>query len=299
MAETPTVVSQPAIKNSKPVLMTIIIILSVILLIGAGVFGGYMWFKNNNVESNEDDADATSTDENIIDTEEDIEEEDSEDSEMEDEEQSVLIITNPESGEIVDGQIAVSGNATALLQEITARAYDQDYNLLGETVISLASGDSNPVHNFSNSIDITVSPVTNTGIIYFYPTSEGEGSELLRQVDVLFKSNEFPGRLKVYAPLDNQILTESGGDVIIRGEMKDFFEATVGLRIRGGMGGVLFDQGIYALSDNYDQWAPFETVVHVDPVPSTSGGFVTWEFYETSMMDGSETVLLSIPIRMD
>jgi hypothetical protein len=105
-------------------------------------------------------------------------------------------------------------------------------------------------------------------------------------------------RVRITSPLPNQIIPAAGGNIVLAGQIKDFFEGTMGYRLLGGNGGVLISGSVTA-PDNYGRFADFTKTVAVPPIPSTAGNPGKWEFFETSMKDGSETVLLSLPVEFE
>jgi hypothetical protein len=103
-------------------------------------------------------------------------------------------------------------------------------------------------------------------------------------------------RIVLYSPKINA--TFNGASVTFKGKMKGFFEGVMGVRLIGGNGGTLYDGSIYATSDNYTDFSSFENIISGITIPSTSGSDAHWELYETSMKDGSKTVLITIPVTL-
>lgn len=99
------------------------------------------------------------------------------------------------------------------------------------------------------------------------------------------------GRLIVYSPLKNTAIADS--KLNVSGRMKDFFEATMVLRVRDSSGQVKMTELVTATGDNYGKYAPFQQSF---TIPDEDRGMFTVEFVEISMKDGGENVLLSIPV---
>ena len=211
------------------------------------------------------------------------------------EEDEVINFVSPEEDSSVSGQFTVEGEATASLQEITVNIYDGNDVLIGTDTAGLASAEDNPLHSWTATIDITRSPGTLTGRIIAFPTSEGESSDLRISMNIRFSEQTSAGRIRLFAPLSNQVTNVS--PVMFRGEMKDFFEGTLELRLLTPAGTELFRDFINASGDNYGQFAEFMKAIEFERIPLAAGDEGTWELFETSAADGTETVLLSLPVR--
>jgi hypothetical protein len=209
--------------------------------------------------------------------------------------QKSIEITSPSGDGTINGQVTVSGNATANLIELKVELYDNDDNLLGNAVAGLASGDSEAIHDWSVDLNILKSPATLTGRIIAYPASEDISSSLAKTQTIKFSEQTSAGRIRLFAPLSNQVTTES--PVKFRGEMKDFFEGVLEVRLLTSAGTTLFQDFIMADGDNYGKFSSFSKDISFERLPLAAGDAGTWELYETSAADGTETVLLSLPVR--
>lgn len=208
---------------------------------------------------------------------------------------SIIEITSPNGDGTVTGQFSVEGKATATLQELTIEVYDNDDVLLGTAIAGLASGDPEPIHTWVAQVDLTQSPGTLTGRILAFPLSEGSESELLTTQVIKFSEQTSAGRIRLFAPLSQQVTSSS--PVTFRGEMKDFFEGVLEIRLKTSAGTTIFSDFIMAEGDNYGSFATFQKDVEFEPIPLAAGDAGTWELFETSAADGSETVLLTLPVR--
>lgn len=206
-------------------------------------------------------------------------------------EKEFLDVISPTNNQEINGRFIVEGEATSSLEELTIELYDDNLVLIGNYAIELTS-DSTSWYIY---MDVTKSPTTLSGKLSVYPTDQGRSSDLLSEVAIKFETNEYSGRVKLFSPLENQILT--GTEVLFRGEMKDFFEGTLSIRLKDGSGNVLYSGHITAGSENYGVFASFEETIECGEISQYPGSEGTWEIYEVSTMDGSETVLLSITVR--
>lgn len=109
------------------------------------------------------------------------------------------------------------------------------------------------------------------------------------------KVSEVPGRLKVESPTSNQLM--EGDSILFKGEMKDFFEGTLNIRLIDEAGDTLFEDVITASGDNYGKFSIFEKNVNFVRILIGAGAEGKWQFIEYSAKDGSETILLSIPVK--
>ena len=98
-------------------------------------------------------------------------------------------------------------------------------------------------------------------------------------------------RLVVYAPLPNVRIPK--GILVISGKMKDFFESTVTIRIRNNAGSIRMTESVTAQSSNYGLFVPFQASFSV---PVSDKGPFTIEFIDVGPKEGSEKVLLIIPV---
>jgi hypothetical protein len=105
-----------------------------------------------------------------------------------------------------------------------------------------------------------------------------------------------PGRLIVYEPENGQLVNIANGKVFFSGQMKDFFEGTVSVRVTKENGTVLSSRGLTADEENYGRFASFSDTITFGPLPVSAGDKGYIEFVEFSMADGSAEVLLKIKV---
>lgn len=106
---------------------------------------------------------------------------------------------------------------------------------------------------------------------------------------------EVSNKLKLYLPQKNQAF--QGESTIFQGEMKGFFEGTLNVRLRDSQGRELFKDFLTANDDNYEKFASFSKEVKHGKIPASAGPSGTWEFYEVSPKDGTEDVILTVPVK--
>lgn len=106
-----------------------------------------------------------------------------------------------------------------------------------------------------------------------------------------------PERLVVSSPAPNTV-HKSGDKVMLTGQMQDFFEGNMLVRLRSAAGAEIFFTPVQAQAENYNRFAPFSLEVTIPTLPTgvTTG---KWEFIEASAKDGQEDVLLSIPVKFE
>lgn len=105
----------------------------------------------------------------------------------------------------------------------------------------------------------------------------------------------FPNRLAIEAPDGDFALRQSGGDMVIKGQMRGFFEGVMNYRIVDGENVILSNGIIQAQGDNYEGFVPFEISISYGELESDK---YFLEFYDVSMKDGSINVLSRIPLRI-
>lgn len=207
-----------------------------------------------------------------------------------------ISITEPTSDTAVEGRVKVIGTVTGAFSVLRANLYDKNDILLGTGTVTLNDSSEGKQNDWTLYVDVVTSPGTDKGNLVVFPDAEGESSQLAQSTGVIFPTMlDKNNRVKLYAPLDNQVLTS--GSVRFRGQMKDFFEATIGLRLLDESGDVIYQTGLTALSDNYGQFADFDQVVDIGVFPVSPGETGKWELYEDSAADGTTTVLLTINVR--
>ena len=173
------------------------------------------------------------------------------------------------------------------------KLYDDNNTFLGESTASLGVIDEKPVHTWSVYLDIAVSPTTLGGKLRVFPTDQGESSRLTQTINVQFETLSLPDRVKMYGPLRLQLMT--GKPVLFRGQMKDFSDNQMHIRLKDEVGKVFFKDIIDPNEDNIGKFAYFTKTVDYKYVPSTSEKG-TWEIY-TLDAENQETVIFSIPVR--
>ncbi len=200
--------------------------------------------------------------------------------------QQSITVTSPHPNDTVDGQVSVQGKVSRP-GEYTIHISD-DLNILGEKTVTAESGGG----TFSALVPVTSSPAGNAGEVVI--TVQGADSPPV-SVPVFFKLQEAAERVRLQSPLPNQLM--KGASVGFRGSMKGFFEGVMHVRLKDDKGAVLFTDTITAADDNYEQFAPFDKTVKYGTIVANGLGSGSWEIYDVSAKDGSETVLLSVPIR--
>ncbi|HNZ70756.1 MAG TPA: hypothetical protein PKJ86_01975 [Candidatus Dojkabacteria bacterium] len=207
-----------------------------------------------------------------------------------------IIITSPEAQTNIDGKFLVTGEALATLQEVTIHVQDDEGTILGQVIAGLASGDPNPIHGIYQQIQLNKSPMTKTGKIVAYPTSEGSDSQDRVEVSIAFEAGSSAERLIVYSPIKEMYY--QGGETTIWGQMQDFFEGTGYVKLLNSNGGTLWEGSFTSLSENYNQFANFSYTFDMGQIPLAAGDDAKWVFYDVSMQDGSTSILVEIPVQI-
>ena len=83
--------------------------------------------------------------------------------------------------------------------------------------------------------------------------------------------------------------------MVIKGQMRGFFEGVMNYRIVDGENVILSNGIIQAQGDNYEGFVPFEVSISYGELESDK---YFLEFYDVSMKDGSINVLSRIPLRI-
>lgn len=105
----------------------------------------------------------------------------------------------------------------------------------------------------------------------------------------------YPNRLAIEAPDGDFALRQSGGDMVIKGQMRGFFEGVMNYRIVDGENVILSNGIIQAQGDNYEGFVPFEVSISYGELESDK---YFLEFYDVSMKDGAINILSRIPLRI-
>jgi hypothetical protein len=119
------------------------------------------------------------------------------------------------------------------------------------------------------------------------------------QVDIVSDSKVVidDTRLVINTPTLNQAISKNGSVLSLDGQMKGFFEGTMNFRILDSAGTELTTGVITAIGDNLTDFTSFNKQATIDSFSSLTATSGKIEFYETSMKDGSITVLASIPLK--
>lgn len=279
-------------KGSKSIYMIVcfvVVLLMVSSLVG-GIYIGSKYLSSKNGE--EPNTDNGTTDDNGGDTDGD---EDGTDTDGTEYDEGAIKVTSPVSNQEVNGKVFVEGDASDFLDELTVKIYDDDWNTLAEETAALESTDKNTIKAWSIFADITQSPTTLKGSVRVFPTERGESSKLTKTIAIRFQNLIAPGRLKVFSPLKSQVM--EGTAVSFRGQMKDFLEGNMGVRLLDESEKQLYEDIISASSDNYDKYAQFEKSVEFKMDLSRRGTRGTWELFEVDIEGEAGDVILSIPVR--
>ena len=104
-------------------------------------------------------------------------------------------------------------------------------------------------------------------------------------------------RILVTSPLPNQFISKEGVSIALEGQMKGFFEGTMGYRILDEFNTKLATGVINAEGDNYISFVAFNKQITISPFTDSPAIRGNIEFYETSMQNGSINVLATIPLK--
>ena len=105
----------------------------------------------------------------------------------------------------------------------------------------------------------------------------------------------YPNRLAIEAPDGDFALRQSGGDMVIKGQMRGFFEGVMNYRIVDNENVILSNGIVQAQGDNYEGFVPFEVSISYGEL---EGDKYFLEFYDVSMKDGAINILSRIPLRI-
>ncbi len=274
-----TTVTQGNKHNSKIVLYILAGLLAIVVLaiaIFVGIFIGRKYFpeEGTDVQNQEDD----STENTNVETE------------------PTISISTPDDGDDVDGDIEVRGRATASLNQLTLRVYDNDSTMLSEETVNLEAEYPSTLVEWNVSLEVSTSPNVGNGFIVIFPTEEGEDSLLAMTVDINFAAAEANERVVLLSPLENQAF--SGGNLFVHGRMKNFFEGVMNIRLKSNDGTIIFEDVIHANGDNYEDYVYFEKTVDAGNLPEGIDEDGVFQVYDVSMGDGSVNVILTIPMKL-
>lgn len=274
----------PQVKSSRPILKYLIgfFILFFIMVIcsGAGIFLGSRYFSHEKTSPGSGDTEESSTTTSsspaVIPTTE-------------------IKVTLPELNQEVKGKISVKGEASGDFSSVIVKLYDNNNSLIGSSSQTIMREEPFSRVTWSLMLDVTKSPTSPTGKIVAYFDTVEETSSVSKKVPVKFGTEVVTNRLNLYTPLRDQMY--SGEPVLFKGQMSNFFEGTMGIRLKSNTGALLFKDVITASGNNYEEFASFEKAINFGSISFTPDSTGTLEFYEESMADGSIYVLLSIPYR--
>lgn len=222
------------------------------------------------------------------------------DEEDSDETEAAITVTSPSEGDTVDGSILIKGTKNEEVVQVEPKVFTSD------DVEVKAERSASEDNGFELLVSLMESPSTSEGYILVFPSEEGETSDLAVKVNVKF-DNLTTGsvggqeRLKVTSPIPNQLISNGSGDLLVEGEMKDFFEAHLNFRLLDKNGKELYEGFITASEDNYGQFADFSKVVKAAEIKLGKGasGEGKLIFFDVSAKDGSETTVLELPIMLN
>lgn len=203
---------------------------------------------------------------------------------------SSIHILSPKSNDVIEGTVTVNGTVQHKNGDFTIEIRNNNH-IVGTDHVAVAQG----AIDWAKQVYITTSVESVKGEVVVYPTEEGSTSHLTRRVPIEFDAVTIPDRLVVYAPLKNQLMT--GPTLHIAGKMKGFFEGILHVRLIDDKNTVIFKDVIHAKSDNYQEFALFSKDVKFGTIISTTLHNGSWQFYDISAKDESETILATVSIR--
>lgn len=208
-----------------------------------------------------------------------------------DDEERYFTVTSPVEDESLNGKILVEGEATVAFEELTIKLYDDDWNVLATSYAGFTG--SIGVEDWSTYLHVVNSPRTLNGNLRVFPALDGEDSKRTQTIPVSFQQQDTPGRVILYTPLYLQ--TMEGENVYFKGQMKDFPEGIVGLRLLDDTERVLIEDTISATGNNMGQYAQFAKLVELTRIPQ-EGGNGNWELYEIDSEGEFTELILTIPV---
>lgn len=273
--------------SSKSSLYMIGCVIVLLLMTASGIGGAFIGSKylSKNDDGTEENGNGTSTETTTTETQGD----------GTTYTEGTIKVTSPVSTQEVNGKIFVEGEASDILEELTVRVYDDDWNKIGEKTAALESGNTNTTKPWSIFLDVTQSPTSLTGHVRVFPTERGESSKLTQTINIRFQSVVTAGRLKLFAPLTHQMM--QGQAVTFRGQMKDFLEGIMGVRLKNEKGEEIFKDTITASGDNYGKYAQFEKVVEYKVNLKYHGTRGSWELFDLDIEGEAGNVVLTVPVR--
>jgi len=226
---------------------------------------------------------------------------DSENNEIEEQEESTkpyILITSPKKDSSMDAFVKVSGKSSSSVGNIYLELFNLNQNELFSTLIEFPYSDQE-VFEWEYYITLTEAPETLKGLLTAYSekpieNEDGELEVIRAEVPINFNLPKAENRIKLNSPLNNLWVTD---EILVKGEMKDFFEGTMYFRIYSEQGVELLDGAITALDENYNKYAPFEEIINIESIKDQIGDSGTLVLYDVSMLDGDETTLIEVTFR--
>lgn len=215
-----------------------------------------------------------------------------------------MTITSPREDATVNGKIDFVGSYSSndeVADAIDVVAYDSEGNVLGSGFeLVEESGDG---VDFSGSLIITTLPAGETGYLSFDLSNKSDDLLTSKRVNIKFDllstgSVNGQERLRLSSPMEDQYIGDTDMSITLEGQMKDFFEAHMNFRIVDDSGKELYEGFVTATGDNYGQFANFKKVVEVSDLKLASDNTGKIIFYEASAKDGSETIVLELPVTL-
>jgi len=201
-------------------------------------------------------------------------------------------VTSPTNGKEVDGEISVQGISSPALGDLSVIVYDDQNTNLGNKNVLVDKNSEKSTLNWQDVVYVSSSPETEQGYLLVFPSALGRDADLTAKVNITFKSNEAGDRIKLFGPLNNQQINSTR--VVFRGEMQNFFEGTMNIRLKNEVGKVIYTGYVMPEGDNYGKFSSFRSSVDFESLPQDAGKNGAWELYEISAKDGTEEVLLTI-----
>lgn len=204
-----------------------------------------------------------------------------------------IIVLSPKALDKVDSSIPIEASIPTGVEKLMFEVIDNK-----ETVIASKSvlNDESAKSILTDSIDITGPISTSQIFLKIYNVEEKEKAVL---IELLLNKPSLKGRLKLNSPLKYEILEEQSFE--LSGSMKGFFEATFFARIKNEAGTILYSDFITpsTVGDNYLNFVPFLHEFDFSSIETGLTEKLTFEIYDISEKDGSEEVLLSVPLILD
>jgi biopolymer transport protein ExbD len=202
----------------------------------------------------------------------------------------------PRDNDLVNGEIKVHFKYTGQIDALKVAIYDDNNVLLGSSDQVLDEVSSENLKQIN--LDIEKSPTATTGSINLIPVyKNSELGNLSKEVKVKFLTLEAGDRIKLYSPILRQVVYKASPELQLGGQMHDFFEGVMNYRLVSSTGTLLKQGFVQATDDNYMGFVSFQEKLELEQFPPDTSDNGRLELYEVSMQDGSEKVLLSVPLR--